>query len=78
MISSLFTVPFIWKGRCQHAVIRLWVEGMVMSKNLSCDWSTRFMKVTMLGLSLVRTQKYSPSVQVVYGSTVYMYRNLYT
>ena len=25
-----------------------------MPKNLSCDWSTRFMKVIVLGLSLVR------------------------
>ena len=24
-------------------------------KNQSCDWSTRFMKVILLGLSLVRT-----------------------
>ena len=28
---------------------------MVTSKNLSCDWLTRFMKVILLGLSLVRT-----------------------
>ena len=26
-----------------------------MPTNLSCDWSTRFMKVILLGLSLVRT-----------------------
>ena len=42
------------KGRGQHAAIK----GVVvekMPKNLSCGWSTRFMKVILLGLSLVRT-----------------------
>ena len=42
------------KGRGQHAVIKLGVvEGM--PKNLSFDWSTRFMRVIFLWLSLVRT-----------------------
>ena len=80
---------------------------MMDASNLSCDWSTRFMKVILLGLSLVRTigsttdpsivcapqvcvgsvklysivqlctQKYSPSVQVVYSSTEYLYMNLF-
>ena len=47
--------PFpLGKGRGQHAVIKMEGEGG-MSKNLSCDWSTRFMRVILLGLSLVGT-----------------------
>ena len=38
-LTSFYNVHFPWKGRGQHAVIRLRV--MVMSKNLSCDWSMR-------------------------------------
>ena len=40
------------KGRGQHAAIK-WKGAM--AKNLSCDWSTRFMRVILLGLSLVGT-----------------------
>ena len=29
--------------------------GKAVPNNLSCDWSARFMKVILLGLSLVRT-----------------------
>ena len=41
------------KGRGQHVAIKGEVEGML--RNQSCDWSTRFMKVILLGLSLVNT-----------------------
>ena len=36
-------------------MIKLVVVMEGMPKNLSCDWSTRFMKVILLGLSLVST-----------------------
>ena len=41
------------KGRGQHVAIKGEVEGML--RNQSCDWLTRFMKVILLGLSLVNT-----------------------
>ena len=41
------------KGRGQHVAIK--GEGVEMLRNQSCDWSTRFMKVILLGLSLVNT-----------------------
>ena len=40
------------KGRGQQAAIKLQLH---IPKNLSCDWSTWFMKMLLLGLSLVRT-----------------------
>ena len=46
--------PFSWKGRGQHAVIRVMVIAAV-PKHLSCDMTTWFMKVILLGLSLART-----------------------
>ena len=59
--------PFpLGKGRGQHAVIKR-VEGKGTPKNLSCDWSTRFMRVIMLGLSLVGTNlQYRRMCTVVY------------
>ena len=51
------TTISLGKGRGQHAAIRLMVQVQVqaMPKNLRCDWSTRFMRVISLGLSLVGT-----------------------
>jgi hypothetical protein len=51
-ILGLFTLG---KGRGQNAVINLQGMGMAMPKSKYCDWSTRFMKVILLGLSLVST-----------------------
>ena len=45
------------KGRGQHAVFRLQVRVLVeMPKNMSCDWSMRFMRVILLEFPLVRTR----------------------
>ena len=41
------------KGRGQQAAITIRVR-IGMPKNLSCDWWTWFMKVSLLGLYLVR------------------------
>jgi hypothetical protein len=52
-----YHVPFPGKGHGQHTVIRLRVLVQVqvqgMTKNLSCDWLTRFI---LLELSLVSTR----------------------
>ena len=50
----LFTMSL---SLCMDAVnmLRLICGGGVMPKYLSCDWSARFMKVVLLGLSSVRT-----------------------
>ena len=57
--SFIFTIArsASQKGRGQQATIKLQVQVQVrkIPKNLSCDWSMRFMKVIFLGLSLVRT-----------------------
>ena len=43
------------KGRGQQAAVKLMMMDQAMPKILSCDWSTRFMRVILLGLSLVGT-----------------------
>ena len=43
------------KGRGQHVAIKGEGVEKEMLRNQSCDWSTRFMKVILLGLSLVNT-----------------------
>ena len=53
---AFYHVPFSWKGCGQHAAIRLQVDvEVIMPKIRSCDWSTWFIKVILLGLSLLRT-----------------------
>ena len=55
-VRSLFLhSPFCRaEGLCQHVAIKGEVEvGMLRIQ--SCDWSTRFMRVILLGLSLVST-----------------------
>ena len=52
---SFYRIPFTWKGRCQHAAIRLRVVGETMPNKLTSDWSTRFIRVILLGYSVVRT-----------------------
>ena len=61
--TLFYHVPFPLKGRSQHAVIKLKVQGMtIMTKNLSSDWLTRFIKVIFLG-SHWSEQFYSIGVQ---------------
>ena len=43
------------KGRGQHAAVKGKIHDEGMPKDLGCDWSTRFMRVILLGLSLVGT-----------------------
>ena len=42
------------KDVIQHTAIKVQVQGM--TKNLNCDWSTRFMEFILLELSLVSTR----------------------
>ena len=49
------------KGRGQHEAIQ--EEGVRTPTNLTCDWSMRFMKVILLGLSLVRISSTETGLQ---------------
>ena len=47
-------------GHVYQAAIKLQLQ-IQMPKNLSCDWSKQFMKVILIGLSLVRSLQYRSS-----------------
>jgi hypothetical protein len=62
-ISFFTTSVSLGKGRGQHAAVKMMMmDQEAMPKSLSCDWSTRFMRVILLGLSLVGT-----NLQYAYG-----------
>jgi hypothetical protein len=62
-MSVIPTVKFVKKAVLDFASFT--VQGMMMmTKNLSCDWSIQFMKVILLGISLVKSSLQCIGVQL--------------